>query len=132
MAGILDGSLAEQIYKGFKGKLLIGTIRQYSAPESGALDAFGDPIELIETDTRIEGFTEDYDDQYMANAGIPTTDLKVNIFGKSCPGVIPGKDDKVRFRQGGVDTWYQLRRVRTDPAGALYVCQAFVTTVPLS
>ena len=128
--GFLDGDLASQIYKGFKGKLLIGVIRQRALADSGALDALGDPIELAATDTAIEGFVENYDTAYAAKAGIPQTDIAVNIFGKSCPGVVPGKDEIVRFRQGGIDTWYQLRAAKTDPALALYSCRAFVIPEP--
>jgi hypothetical protein len=123
--GILEGSLAEQIYKGFKGRLLSGIIRQRAVPTSGALDTYGDPIDLAPVDTALEGFTEDYDDAFRARAGIPGTDLKVNIFAKSCPAITPGKDDLVKFTRAGVAEWYQLRRVKVDPAGALWECQAF-------
>lgn len=123
--GFLDGSLAQSIYDGFKGRLLTGTIRQSAAPDSGVLDDRGDPIDTVETDTALEGFTENYDDAFMARAGIPGTDLMVNIFAKSCPSITPGKDDRVAMVQAGVTTWYQLRRAKIDPAGALWVCQAF-------
>lgn len=128
--GFLDGPLAESIYQGFKGKLLSGVIRQRAPAQSTALDEYGDPLDLIPTETTIEGFTEDYDDAFRAKAGIPLTDLKVNFFGKSAPGITPGKDDIVRFTQAGVDTWYQLRRAKVDPAGALWVCQAFQIAAP--
>jgi hypothetical protein len=128
--GLLDGSLAEQIYAGFKGKLLTGIIRKRSQPESAALDSLGDPLELAPADTAIEGFTENYDDAFAARAGIPSTDIMVNIFAKSCPGIVPGKDDIVRMTQAGVATWYQLRRAKVDPAGALFICQAFVIPEP--
>lgn len=128
--GILDGSLASSIYKGFKGKLLTGSLRQLVTPESGGLDEFGDPQDGTPVYTAIEGFVDDYDDAYRARAGIPDTDTSVNIFAKSCPGVTPTKDDICRMRQAGVDTWYQLRRVKVDPAGALWVCQAFVIPEP--
>lgn len=127
---MLNGSVATAIYKGFKGKLLTGTIRQYSSPASGALDEYGDPIDLAATNTSIEGFVDAYSAFYAAQAGIPETDLKVCIFGKSCPGVIPTKDDVVKFTQAGSATWYQIRAVAVDPALALYECQAFVIPEP--
>lgn len=130
MAGILDGSLADAIYKGFKGKLLTGSIRQLVTPESGGLDSFGDPQDGVPVYTALEGFAEDYDDAFRARAGIPQTDVKVNVFAKSIPGIVPSKDDIVRLRQAGVDTWYQLRRAKIDPAGALWECQAFVVPEP--
>lgn len=129
--GILDGTLADQIYKGFKGKLLTGSIRQRSALASTALDSYGDPIDLDAVETDCEGFTEDYDSLYRARAGLPEDSVKVCIFAKSCPGVRPTKDDVVRLRQAGSDTWYQLRRVQTDPATALWECpDAFVIPAP--
>lgn len=127
---LLDGDLATSIYEGFKGKLLTGLIRQRVTPESGALDSLGDPIELSSTDTVIEGFVENYDDAYRARAGIPETDIQVNFFSKSADGVTPGKDDLVKFTRGTTDTWYQLRRVKTDPAIALWSCQAFQIPEP--
>lgn len=129
--GFLDGDLAEAIYKGFKGKLSTGIIRQFSAPTSGALDEYGDPIEVAATDTDIEGFAEGYSEFYRAQAGIPETDLKVNIFAQSCPGVVPGKDDLVKLTRAGADTWYQVRKVAVDPAQALFTCQAFVVPEPV-
>jgi hypothetical protein len=121
MAGILDGSLADAIYAGFKGRLLTGLIRQSEPPVSGALDALGDPIDLATTDTAIEGFYEDYDSAYLARAGIPGDSVKVSIFAKSAPDIEPGKDDIVKLVQAGSALWFQVRRVQTDPAKALWV-----------
>lgn len=129
--GILDGSLAQSIYDGFKGKLLSGIIRQEVAPESGALDDLGDPIDLASTDTTIEGFTENYDALYISRSGLPKDSIKVNIFAKSCDGITPTRDNLVRFEQAAVSTWYQLRRVQIDPAGALWQCpDAFEVPAP--
>ncbi len=70
----------------------------------------------------------------ISRSGIPNTDVKVNIFGASVPGYQPAKDDIVRLdrktKTGVVSTWYQLRGSRTDPAQALWVCQAFVIPAP--
>lgn len=129
--GLLDGGLATSIYRGFKGRLLSGEIRQYVAPQSGGHDEFGDPAAtLVPVDTAIEGFTEDYDDAYAARAGIPGTDFKVNIFAQSAPAITPGKDDTGYFTRAGVKEWFQLREVRTDPAKALWTCQAFSIPEP--
>ncbi len=131
MAGFLEGSLAESIYKGFKGKLLTGSIRQRVPAESSSLDEYGDPQAIVPTETPIEGFAENYDALYLARAGLPKDSVKVNFFAKSAPGVRPGKDDLVRLQQASVDTWYQLRRVKIDPAGALWECpDAFVISAP--
>lgn len=120
--GVLDGPLATAIYKGFKGKLKKGVLRQMQFPDSGAQDDLGDDIDGAPVDYKFEGFTDNYSDFYKAQAGIPDTDLKVCIFAKSMPDhVRPGKDNKARV--GTV--WYQLRAAKVDPAGALWECQAF-------
>lgn len=129
--GILDGSLADSIFAGFKGQLLSGIIRQRTVPMSGSLDELGDPQDLAPTDTAIEGFTEDYSDTFRARAGIPAGDIKVNIFAKSAPAITPSKDDLVRFTQAGVARWYQLRAKSIDPAGAMWVCRAFPIVEPV-
>lgn len=129
--GILDASeLATSIYQGFAGQLLSGTIRNYQTPESGALDEYGDPIEISATPQTIEGFTEQYDASYRARAGIPETDLMVNWFSQSAPGVVPVQDSVISMTQNSVVSWYQVRRVGTDPAQALWVCQAFEIEEP--
>lgn len=129
--GLLDGDLAQSIYDGFKGRLLTGIIRQEAVPVSGGLDGKGDPVELTPADTAIEGFYEDYDAMYLARSGLPKESVKVSIFAKSAPTIIPKRDDKVRLDQAGVETWYQLRRVQTDPAKALWTCpDAFVISAP--
>lgn len=123
---LLTGQLADAIYGGFKDLLLVGSLRQETFADS--LDEYGDPVTAsVSVDTyAVQGFTSQYSDFYRMRAGIPETDLKVNIFGKSLVGTVPKKDDLVTFE--GV--WYQLRKVSVDPAKALYGCQAFVTKAP--
>lgn len=128
--GLLDGDLAQQIYEGFRGKLLTGIIRQEAIPSSGALDSYGDPIDAQDVDTAIEGFSAAYNDAFRARAGIPEQDVKVCIFANSCPGITPSKDDKVRIDRAGVSTWFQLRKVGIDPAKAMWVCQSFEIAEP--
>lgn len=128
--GILDGDLAASIYEGFAGELLTGTIRNYTTPESGALDQYGDPVELATVSSSIEGFVENYDAAYRMRAGIPETDMKVNWFAKSAPGIVPVQDSIISMVQAGAATWYQVRRVMADPALALWTCQSFVIPDP--
>jgi len=131
--GILDAAeLATSIYEGFTGELLTGTIRNFTPPTSGALDRRGDPVELSKDDVAIEGFVENYDEAYRARAGIPETDLMVNWFSQSAPSVLPKKDSLISMTQDGVTTWYQVRRVKTDPAHALWSCQSFIVKAPTS
>ncbi len=128
---LLTGDLQKQIFAAFKGKLLKGMIRQQAINASAGLDALGDPIAITATDTPCEGFTENYSDSFYAS-GIPTTDLKVNLFGGSIIGITPGKDDLVMLKGITGEQWYQLRGpIRTDPASALFTCQAFPIAAPL-
>ena len=123
--GILDGDLAKAIYNGFKNKLLKGELRRETP--SGTVDEYGDDVGPSISYTAIQGFTSRYTAFYMAQAGIPDTDLKVNIFAQSAPSLTPNKDDKVTFQS----RWYQLRKVDVDPATALWVCQAFEIDPPV-
>lgn len=123
--GLLDGDISAKVYAAFKGKLLSGVIRQVTAPVSGSLDEFGDPQAGVPLDTPCEGFTDEYSDFFRAQVGIPDNDIKVMIFAKSIPGIVPSKDACVGFARGDVVEWHQLRGPRKlDAAGALWECQA--------
>lgn len=128
--GLLDGGLDRSIYSGFRGKLLKGVIRQ--AGPGGANDPHGDPIATAAPLTPIEGFTDTYSAFTRAQAGIPSSDVRVNFFAASAPGVRPREGNHVRFdRRGAGSTWYQLRGlIEIDPANVLWSCQAFVTKDP--
>ncbi len=125
MAGLLTGKIADAIFKGFKGKLLTGELRRETPND--ILDEYGDPTLPTISYFSLEGFVDEFSDMYRVKAGIPDTDLKVNIFAKSAPTLTPTKDDKVLMN--GV--WYQLRKVRTDPATALWTCQSFRIDPPI-
>lgn len=126
MASLLTGKLAKAIFKGFKGKLLKGELRRETP--GGTLDEYNDPIDSAISYFSIEGFTDEFSDFYRAQAGIPETDLIVAFFSQSSPGLVPQKDDKVSF--DGV-TWFQLRKIKVDPAGALYENQAYAIPPPI-
>ncbi len=124
--GILDGPLAKSIYAGFKGKLQTGVIRQAAAPESGGLDAYGDPLDMLPVETPIEGFVETYDAAYAARASIPETDSKVCFFAQSAPEITPTIEDQIKMGT----RWFQIRKAGTDPATALWSCQSFEIAAP--
>lgn len=131
MASLFEGALASAIYAGFKGKLLKGVLRRETASGSAGLDSLGDPLATVVETWACQGFTDLYSAFYRSQAGIPDTDLKANIFAKSLAGgVVPTKDDQVKFTVSGVATWYQVRKVDVDPATALWVCQAFEIADP--
>lgn len=124
--GLLDGDLQAQIWKGFKGKLLTGTLRRDGVPESGGLDSHGDPIDTTPTTWSIQGLVDNYTKYAKAQAGIPEADVKVLILAGQNPSLRPVKDDRVLL--GG--RWYQLRNASTDPAIAVWECQAFECEAP--
>lgn len=129
--GLLDGQIAKAIYAGFKGRLLKGRLLRLSVAESGGLDDLGDAAASSPEFFRLEGFTDRYSDFYRSSAGIPDTDLKVCIFAASLPaGIRPTKDDRVAFTRKGVESWFQLRKDATDPAEALWECQAYAIPAP--
>ncbi len=134
--GLLDGGLSAAIYTGFKGKLLKGVLRRNSSPDSAGLDELGDPLDIeADEDIAIEGFVDRYSAFTLAQPGFPQTDLKVCIFAGSCPGVSPRGNNLVRFDYKGGARWFRIRDgdggVKTDPATALWECQAYEIEAPL-
>jgi len=113
----LFDTIAKQIYAGFKGKLLTGTL---SRSEGSGADEYGDPTSVVTTEYSCQGFIEDYSLYYRASAGIPDGDVRITLFAQSL-AVTPTKDDKITMR----DQQYQVRQVRSDPAQATWELQAF-------
>jgi len=128
--GLLDGDLAASIYEGFKGRLLSGTFYQRRIPDSGGLDQLGDPQDLGYDDFKCEGFVDDYSAFTRAQAGIPDTDLKLCIFAESMPGVVPEQANFAVLNTKLGPKWYEVRKRATDPAVALWECQAFEIPEP--
>lgn len=121
---LLTGDIADAIYAGFKNKLLTGTLVRDSP--STTLNALGDPTGVTTQSWPCQGFIDNYSAHTRAAAGIPATDSKVCVFGKSLPkGIRPQKDDRVVMTNGVIATNWQLRSAVVDPAGALWECQAF-------
>lgn len=117
MASFLEGVLRKELAKGFKGQLLKGVLFR---DEYGELDDRGNPT-TTRTQYSVEGFIDEYNDIYRAQAGIPENDVKVVLIAGNCE-VDPIKDDLVSF-----PNWptYKIRAAKTDPALAHYTCQSF-------
>ena len=129
--GLLDGQLAKAIYAGFKGRLLKGRLYRTETGESAGLDELGDEVAPSLVSYGLEGFDDNYSAFYRATAGIPDTDVKVCIFAASLPaGIRPTKDDRVVLIRAGAERWFQLRADATDPAEALWECQAYEIDAP--
>jgi hypothetical protein len=119
--------LAQQVFNAFNGKLLNGTLWRYVIGDSGNLTDQGDPIEGTPTTWSMQGFVDDFDAAYRQRAGIPEGDAKVSVFGASLPsGIVPQRDDRINMQ----DQWWQVRKVATDPAQALWVTQSFACPAP--
>ena len=118
---ILESRLRAEVYKAFKGKLLNGVLRRATL---GSVDSYGDPTKTHTTYT-LQGIVDLYSEFYKVQAGIPDSDVKLLIIAGSL-SVTPRKDDQVKFR----DTWYQVRKVDTDPALATWTLQSFVIENP--
>lgn len=121
MAGLLEGKIAKAIYKGFKGKLLKGTLTRQVVAETAGLDENGDPIDVGPQTFPFQGMIENFSAFFRATVGIPDTDVGVLIFAESI-STVPNKDDKVTLR----NRQFQVRKVlEVDPAEATYRLQCF-------
>jgi hypothetical protein len=116
VTSLLDGGLARLIGRSVNNLMLDGVLTR---GVSTTADERGNPEETDE-DYPLRGFTEGYSATYRAVAGIPSTDLAVNIIAASI-ATTPKIDDRVTMR----GTTYRIRSVTTDPAQAMWVCQAF-------
>jgi hypothetical protein len=119
---LLDGDLANSIYQGFKDKLLVGEVRRKAAATSGGQDAHGDPIDLDDEVWDVQGFIDTFSRFTRAQAGIPSSIVKVCVFAQSAPDWAPRKDDLVRLGA----RWTRLAGgpLDIDPAGALWTLDA--------
>lgn len=123
MPSFLETQLRNEIYKGFKGRLLTGTLRR--AAFSGGVDSRGDPVTKTYTTYPLEGFVDVYSAFQKAQAGIPESDVKILVIAGSL-SIDPRKDDQIQLR----GTWYQVRRLGTDPGIATWELQSFQIADP--
>lgn len=129
MASFLENKLRDAIGKGLGAQLLTGTLERTAPAASSALDDYGDPVETATATWPVRGFDDDYDAAYRARAGIPESDVKVCVIGSGLP-TEPRKDDVITLSARGAQTRYRVRAVRSDPARALWECQAYVEGAP--
>jgi hypothetical protein len=119
---LLEGELRDAVAEALRDELLSGTLRRTERALSAGRDEHGDPTDLVQRSWDVVGFVEGYSEAFRAQAGIPATDVRVNLLAGTLPATVrPTPDDRVEV--GGKT--YQLRRVQTDPATALFDCQAF-------
>jgi hypothetical protein len=122
---MLEGRIARLVYSRFRGRLLRGLLMRVVGQ---TIEELNDPVGGCMVTYNIEGFVDTYDDQYRARAGIPEEHVKISIFAASLPeDVRPVKGDRVVLFRRRVGTHYRVAGpVTTDPAEALWECQAFV------
>lgn len=117
MASFLESQLRNAIAKGFKGKLLVGTLTRMV---STGVDENNDPVQTPVV-YRVEGFVDDYSAFYRANAGIPENSVKVILIAGNCE-TEPEKNDFIQFPRY---PRYQIRKIMGDPATAHWECESF-------
>lgn len=118
MASLLETSIRQQVASAFRGQLLTCTLRRVS---STTVDDLGDPVPGTPTTFSFDGIVDTFSAAFAAQAGIPTTDVRVLIIAGSL-ATDPRQDDQVKCRA----EWFQLRRlIERDPANAHYVFAGF-------
>lgn len=123
MASLLENQIRQLIGAGFKGRLLVGTLRREVRT---GVDANGDPTYGTPLTFACEGIVDTFSAFYMSQMGIPATDVRILLIG-ALVGTMPQKDDKIKFR----NDWYQVRALlAVDPALASYTLQAFKIAAP--
>lgn len=111
------------IAKGFRGRLLKGTVRRRST----ILNEFHDVETLTYTDYSFDGMREFFDAQYQTLALIPATDVKILVILGSL-AITPTQEDLVQIPPipGATGVWHKVRRILSiDPASASMSLQAF-------
>lgn len=128
MVSLLEGTLKARIAAGFKGKLTTGTLRRDTA---GAVDSAGDATTPTVTTYTINGIRDSFSASYLAQTGIPITDVRILVLlGSVVPATTPVEDDAI-YLNAPWNRWHQVRRVlEIDPAGASCLLQAFEIPAP--
>jgi hypothetical protein len=126
MASFLDSQLKGIVAQAFKGQLSDGTLRKetYTTRDPST----GDPSGSTVTTYPFNGIRDSFNAAFAAQAGIPTTDVRVLVLLGSLPeGILPSKDDKVFI----LGAWFQVRKVlEIDPANAAMTLQVFQVQAP--
>ena len=125
MSSLFETFVAQEIAKGFQGKLLSGTLRRYSAT---SVDDSGNPIYSNPVNYAVQGIREDFTTFFATFNGIPNTDIKIMlIVNLTTPFTIPLKDDLIYIRS----QWHQVRKqLEMDPASATINLQCFEIVPP--
>jgi len=121
MTKLFGVDIQAEIAKGFKGQLLPLTLIRLAAgtPTLGSLTSGTNDVETLHAG---EGFVEGTSDKAPGTLVKGATAV-VSIIGGSLPvGIEPAASDRVVIDGGE----YELLKVDTDPAKALFECQAVI------
>lgn len=123
MASPLESLIRDKINQGFKGRLLAGTLRRETV--ASVDPEYGDAIPGTPETYSFNGARLEYDERFRMQAGIPENDSNILIIAGSL-ATTPAEDDLLLLRS----QWFQIRKVRGDPANAAWECQSFEVPAP--
>lgn len=112
---ILEGLPAE-IADGIDDLFFDATITR--APATG--NPFASPTPDVVTTVDARALADTYSDQLRATGGIPDTHIKILILAEPLGGFTPQNADEIQYRGRA----YQIVRVDTDPAQAVWTAEA--------
>lgn len=116
-------TIRTEIQRGFAGKLRTCTLMRMV---SGEQDELGDALAPTKKTWKFDGMRDSFNAAFAAQAGIPTTDVRILIIAGSL-ATEPRIDDKIQCE----GRWFQLRqRVSVDPATATYTYSGFEIKAP--
>ena len=119
MSTLLKGKIRKAIAKGFKGKLLKGTLTRRNSSTVDPNTGF--PTNTTPQSFTVEGFHDNYNETFRVGAGIPETDSQIILIAGNCQ-IEPKKDDKIIFPNYPS---FQIRKIKTDPDKAHFDCQVY-------
>ena len=118
MPDLFGIDIAGEIYKGFKGQMLTGTLKKKTSGTRtpGSLTAGTNPTSADHT---FEGFIEDKDEVRIGGTLVSKAGKFVAMFGASIdPVTVPEQGDEVVIES---TTYKVVELAGRDPAAALYI-----------
>ena len=128
MAKPLAGGIAKAVYKGLKAAKMLApvTLLKESAGTRTPGNIAGGTNPTA-TSYGAQGFVDDYATSEIDGTLVVNGDRRVYVFGASlAAGITPTPNDKVTI--GGVS--YRVVNVGSDPANAVFICQARGAATP--
>lgn len=122
MAKLFGVDIAKALNRAAGSGLLALTVERTTHGDRTASDPTGGKAERSSSSTG-RGFVEDYTDREIDGKDVQRGDRKVSILGASLtPSIVPRPGDVITIE--GESVAIVEGGVKTDPAKALYLCQA--------